>query len=129
MSTQRLLAVILSIGGVGWGLFCLPFLFWNPSYALTILGPGYFVTFGYILRACSSMSSGARIVMWFLSALVQGAWLIWALKGVAQVAWFGGTAFEGFTLAWWTFACLASVWAAFTDREVAPIENSVPPHT
>jgi len=56
MSTQRLLAVILSIGGICWGIFCLPFLFWNPSDSILIFGPGYVVTIGYLVRACSTLS-------------------------------------------------------------------------
>jgi hypothetical protein len=70
MSTQRLLAVILSFGGVGWGMFCLPFLFWNPSHAFLIFGPGYVVTVGYILLACCTLSWSKRVAMWLLSALV-----------------------------------------------------------
>ena len=127
MSTQRLQAIILSIGGVGWGLFCLPFLFWNPSYALMIFGPGYFVTVGYILRAGCTLSLGARMAVWLLSSLVQGSWLIWATIGIAEGAWFRGGAFDYIPLVWWFFACIASVYGLFTEQNLkAPESGSCP---
>jgi hypothetical protein len=126
MSTQRLLAVILSIGGICWGIFCLPFLFWNPSYSMLIFGPGYVVTIGYLVRACSTPSLESRVGIWILSALVQGIWLIWACCGIFQGARFRGHAFEFVTLGWWVFAFVASVYAILNERyEKAP--DLVPP--
>lgn len=118
MSTQKSLAIILAIGGVGWGLFCLPFLFWSPSYSLMIFGPGYVVTAGYILRACSTLSLGARVGVWLLSSLVQGAWLLWVLIAIFDGAWFRGNgAFQFVTLGWWIFAFVASGYAGLNERE------------
>jgi len=120
MWTPRLLVLILSIGGVAWGLLCLPFLFWNPSYAIVIFGPGYVVTVGYLVRICWRLPMGARLGIWWLSAHVQGAWLIWALMGIAEGGWFRGGTFEWITLLWWLFATVASVLAALTERGTGP---------
>jgi len=125
MSTQRSFAVVLSFGGVCWGIFCLPFLFWNPSYSLPVFGPGYVVTVGYLVRAFSTLSLVSRIGIWLLSALVQGAWLIWALCGIFRGAWFRGYAFEVVTLGWWIFAFAVSVYAICTERDEKTAESGV----
>jgi hypothetical protein len=118
MSIQRLLAIVLSFGGVGWGMFCLPFFFWNPSNALMLFGPGYVVTVGYIARACCTLSYGSRVGIWLLSALVQGAWLIWVLSSIAEGAWFRGNAFAlAFVMfGWWVLAFASSVFSLFTEH-------------
>jgi hypothetical protein len=116
MPTPRSLAVVLSIGGVGWGLFCLPFVFWSPLGWILVFGPGYVVTIGYLVRAFSTMSLGSHIGIWLLSALIQGAWLIWALSWVFQGAWFRGHTFEVVILGWWVFAFAASMYAICTER-------------
>jgi hypothetical protein len=118
MLTQRVLAIVFSVVGVGWGLFCLPLVF-SSFYGLILFGPGYIVTAGYVARACLELSWGVRVGIWWLSALVQGAWLIWALCGISQGAWFRGFAFEWVTLVWWACAFVASMFGALSEPNLA----------
>ena len=113
----RILAGILAVGGLLWGLFCLIFIVaGDTAKALMLFGPGYVVTVGYIVRCCSLPPLAWRRAIWGLSGLVQGAWLLWALSGVVQSG-FRGFAFEFITLAWWLFAFAVSVYGLVAERD------------
>lgn len=91
-------------------------------HAIPILGPGYAVTLGYIVRVfMPAHLSGDAVVgakrIWRFSALVQGAWLgfwlcavlfnpfdrtIWSLLGLVVTLW-------------WSFAFAASVYAVYAE--------------
>jgi hypothetical protein len=121
MPTQQWLAIFLAIGGMLWGLFCLPFLLLgDPLRTIPTFGPGYVVTFGYLVRAIYTPSIRLRVGIWLLSALVQGAWLLWSLSGVLTGEYFSdyykAFIFGIIILVWWAFAFAASVYGIFTDR-------------
>jgi hypothetical protein len=111
----RVVAGALAVGGVLWGLFCLPFMVAGTLLAWACFGPGYLVTGAYIVRCFTTPPLGWRRAIWAASALVQGAWLLWALDGVRQGAWFSGFAFEFVTLGWWTFAFAVSVYGVIAE--------------
>lgn len=104
----RLIAGLLSLGGYFWSLFCLPiFLIGLQHLSLPILGPGYLVTVGYLYRYFGRPAYSFRQVIWGGSALVQGAWLIWAALGMSHQAFLNP--FDIVALTWWSFALVASV--------------------
>jgi hypothetical protein len=104
----RTLALVLAIGGCFWGLLASPLLV--TPLAVAVLGPGYSVTLGYIIRAAGTPPLPARRLIWASSLLVQGAWLAWfAWALVAKLA-AGGTLNEPLVPAtWWALAVAASV--------------------
>ena len=123
MSQPRKLAILLAIGGVLWGLFCLPFMILGvPWRAFPTFGPGYFVTVGYLVRACCNPPTWVRVTIWLLSALVQGAWLLLALALVVRGEYFSdyykAFLFGVIILAWWSFAFAASVYGLLNDRDL-----------
>ena len=112
----RLLAAVLAVGGVLWGLFCLP-IFVNNEHVerpIMVFGPGYVVTIGYICRILWTMDRDLRRLVWGASALVQGAWLCWFLIGILNQG-FRGFAFQYLALSWWTFSFLVSAYALIVD--------------
>jgi hypothetical protein len=118
----RIVASLLAMGGILWGAFCLllvlaPYGF--PGPAVLAFAPGYLVTVGYLVRACSFPPLAVRYLIWGLSFLVQGGWLLWALVGVAEGHWFTGSGFESVTLAWWAFAFFASAYGALAERNTS----------
>jgi hypothetical protein len=110
MGKFRVLAGVLAFGGVLWGLFCLLLILpYDSITALLYFGPGYVVTAGYIVRLCSTPPLGWRRAIWGLSALVQGAWLLWYLTELLRGASGPRKPFEWIALAWWSFAFSTSV--------------------
>ena len=127
----RIFAGVLAAGGVFWGLFCLPLMIVGvPIRTIPTFGPGYLVTAGYIMRALmASPPSGLAVVlaraMWWLSALVQGAWLSWLILGLIEnpydsTIW---TPFGVLILLWWTFAFAVSVYGIFNEPREATAEK------
>ena len=117
--TIRIIASMLAIGGLFWGLFCLPFFFAgnvqaNRWHSLLIFGPGYIVTFGYFMRCFSTPRLSIRRAIWLFSLLVQGAWLACYLWCFAQ-----GPAWFGFLFGvWWLFAFTLSLVGLFSEPYV-----------
>lgn len=107
-SLPRLIAVVLALGGSGWGVFLL--LAFGPAVLFPVpFGVGYVVTAGYILRASTTPAIGLRRLIWGASVLVQGAWLC---LGIADLGRTGPNLFFW----WWAFATAASVVALTTER-------------
>lgn len=119
-----MIATILMIGGVGWGLF-LALLLAESFTSLEkdgarlflvslVLGPGYLVTIGYGYRTYGFPSLIARQCFWLTSFLVQGAWLLAiGLPAIHDV---------GLNIAslWWIFATATSVVALLSEPKEAP---------
>jgi len=108
-----LLAVILAIGGTGWGLFLL-----SGGPIALILPPftaGYLVTIGYVCRALSQPHLEVRRGIWVASLLVQGAWML--LLGIPSLLECGPNSFA----VWWAFATTASVAGLLLEPWVPPV--------
>jgi hypothetical protein len=115
MRRFRILASALAVGGVVWGLFCLPFfIIGDISRSLMLFGPGYLITIGYICRTFWTPISEWRRMIWGTSAIVQGAWLTWVLIEATKRG-LRGIAFEYISLGWWAFAFLASLYGVVRD--------------
>jgi hypothetical protein len=117
----RLLSGLLSIGGCLWGLFCLYFIILgNTAYTLLLFGPGYVITFGYIVRAVGSPSVTFKRLIWGTSAILQGSWLAWGTyllihDGLRSIV------FDFVTTGWWGFAFFASAYGLAFDVSVDPL--------
>jgi hypothetical protein len=109
-----LLAMILAMGGVLWGIFLLPGVVDEPQ-VLLIFGPGYLVTAGYFGRAIAPPSVPARRLLWGVSSLIQGLWLCFDIGMLVDIGGIHGSAWIFFI--WWTFAFVSSVYCLFTDTE------------
>jgi hypothetical protein len=116
----RLLAILLALGGCGWGLLLSPWLLRAhvTPLAVALFGPGYLVTLGYIVRSVSTPPAGVRMLIWASSLLVQGAWLLFLIWGVTEKVASGGSATtdaSNLMMAWWAFATAASVAGLLAD--------------
>jgi hypothetical protein len=115
----RLLAGVLAIGGTFWGFLLSPWLF-RPDASPTawlVFGPGYLVTLSYYLRAFSMPPNEIRLLIWFVSLIVQGAWLLFMLWGIIPDILAGRSINEpSLPLAWWVFATIASAFGLVVDR-------------
>jgi len=78
--TPRLIAVMLALAGLVWGVFLLAVALSsagaNWGFFFAVFGPGYLVTIGYLLRAAGTPPLRVRQGIWVVSILVQGAWLV-----------------------------------------------------
>jgi hypothetical protein len=113
----QLFAFFLAIGAAVWGLFCSYFLiFGDRDYSLLLFGPGYLVLVGYIWRCIVTPPIPYRVIIWGVSALLQGAWLVWGLMAL----WHDGarfTAFQSLALCWWLGSFSISVYGLIADKE------------
>lgn len=86
---SRLIAGILAIGGCSWGILFLPLLVRKnvSPLAIMVFGPGYLVTFGYLVRLFGTPPLAWRYLIWISSLVVQGAWIVWmiAAGGLGQI--------------------------------------------
>lgn len=116
----RLLAGLLALGGLFWGLLLSPWQFqsWASPVFWAVFGPGYLITLGYIIRAVCTPPMIFRRLIWIGSLLVQGAWLLWLIWCVIEEVAAGNSARNEANLAtaWWVFATAASVAGLFTER-------------
>jgi len=111
------LAVVLALGGCCWGLLLSPWLFRGDvsPLAVAVFGPGYLLTAAYIVRSVSRPSVQIRSLIWLASLLVQGAWLVWDLRGICQAIEAGRSMPPVLLTAWWAFATGASAIALVAD--------------
>src|SRR5262249_26149998 len=83
----------------------------NWQYFVAILGPGYVVTLGYIIRSLTTPPIWGRLLIWIGSFLVQGAWLLLAICAGNSVE----RQLTNPITAWWIFATLGSVVGLLAD--------------
>jgi hypothetical protein len=119
--TFRLLASSLALGGVLWGIFIAGLIFESRSVlALLFYVPGYLVTAGYIARCFSAPRHFWLRMIWGISAIVQGGWLIWYFSQIAAIG-VPDNLLELINImsVWWVFAFVVSVFGYFYDKERA----------
>jgi hypothetical protein len=121
LTAPRIIAGLLAIGGIYWGVLLLPLIphAENQLLPLLVFGPGYVVTLGYLIRVVTSPPLRGRQVIWGFSILVQGGWLVCYV-----VATLGGGAISrlaepNLIVAWWLFATVGSVVALMLERAAA----------
>jgi hypothetical protein len=117
-----MLAGLLALGGLFWGLLLSPWLFRSGASPLAwlVFGPGYLVTLGYAVRAVSTPPLAARRLIWVCSLLVQGAWLSYLGWRVTEQLALGRSVKEpGIMAAWWVFATVASCVGLFTEQQIS----------
>ncbi len=111
----RWIALLLAIGGCYWAFILVGLLSAENVWGFLLLfGPGYLVTFGYVVRAIWNVRVGWRRFIWIFSALVQGAWLV--VVGYSNIS--SGLQMTPDRLAvliWWSTATIASVYGAIAD--------------
>jgi hypothetical protein len=122
LTAPRIIAGLLAIGGIYWGVLLLPLIphAENPLLPLLVFGPGYVVTLGYLIRVVTSPPLRGRQVIWGFSVLVQGGWLVCHV--VATLG--NGGPISRLTephliMAWWVFATVGSIVAFMMEREAA----------
>jgi hypothetical protein len=115
----RTLATVLAVGGCFFGLLLYPWTFRGDvsPLAVAVFGPGYLITLGYIIRACSTPTLGFRRLLWSASLVIQGTWMVGDLSGMAARLAAGQTLNEPLLpTAWWIFATFASVTGILLDK-------------
>jgi hypothetical protein len=115
----RVIAVPLALGGCYWGLLLAPWLFQPGASPLALIafGPGYLITFCYVVRAICTPAFGVRRFIWVASILVQGAWALWITMAMAERAIGGHSINEPLVIvAWWLFATVVSVVGLLAER-------------
>jgi hypothetical protein len=127
----RMLAGMLALGGLFWGLLLSPWLF-RPEASLLawlVFGPGYLVTLGYVIRATCTPPLAARRLIWVCSLLIQGGWLLsiaWAEIG--QLALGRSVHEPSLASAWWLFATVVSFVGFFAEKQIfaepVPVERT-----
>ena len=113
----QVLAALLAIGGLGWGVF-LGMLFGrteHPLQAALVFGPGYVVTLGYVLRVFMTPPLRWRLTIWLSSILLQGAWLTWYVVGTVGDGNFGQLTQLNVLVVWWFFATVISIAGLFAE--------------
>ncbi|MEM1109589.1 MAG: hypothetical protein AAGH99_12960 [Planctomycetota bacterium] len=122
-SIFRILSSFLAFAGLIWGVLCLPFFVINPSNALMFFGPGYLVTAGYIWRSVWPPSTNERKILWTLSGIVQGAWLVLTFETADSFwsSWNGGNLTTKIVLSWWVIALAVSVAGLIADQKTKKI--------
>ena len=120
MSVFRVLAIILSVGAGLWGIFCSYFLIYGDrELSLLIFGPGYVVLAGYLWIAIGYPHSDVRRLVWGLSALVQGAWLVF---GVLVLLHDRLNGFAILIASWWFGSFVVSICGAAMDKSNGVID-------
>ena len=122
-----MLAGLLTLGGLFWGLLLSPWLFRPEASPLAwlVFGPGYLITVGYVIRAVSTPPLAARRLIWVCSLLVQGAWLLYLVWAETEQLALGRSIHEPNIMSvWWLFATVASCVGLFAERQV-PRQNEV----
>lgn len=112
----RCLAAILAAGGLFWSSLLWLAYGGDPGpEAILFLAPGYLVTLGYILRTAMLPTCGARTLIWGLSLLVQGGFLVLQVTDT----WSQETLLHVFNPAgiWWLLATTASIAGLLLDWE------------
>jgi hypothetical protein len=116
----RVIAILLSIGGVYWAILLSPLISRadNRLLPLVVFGPGYMATAACIYRSCTTPGRGGRLLIWALSSLVQGGWL--ASHMVATLA-AGGSSWRllepPLVVAWLSSAAVGYIIGLYLDRE------------
>ncbi|MFM8931358.1 MAG: hypothetical protein ACKOS8_05710 [Gemmataceae bacterium] len=121
LNIPRVIASLLALGACFWGIILSPVIaeaIEKPMVLLT-LGPGYVVTLGYLILVFVPPPLPARLLIWGLSVLVQGAWLV--VVGLPSIweklahgaplngpLWLGG---------WWLFATIGSIVGLLLEKE------------
>jgi hypothetical protein len=108
----KVVSAILAGCGIAWGI--LLFMLSPAAPSNLILFSGYAITIWYVVRTFSEPPYHVRELMWFLSLVIQGAWLLFGLLGI-------GNLFGIFTGIWWLFATAASGWALAAEASLTPI--------
>jgi hypothetical protein len=121
-NAPRVIAVLLAIGGIFWGVLLLPLIphAEHPIRPLLVFGPGYLVTVAYLVRAITTPPLRYRQVIWVLSILVQGGWLALDIvdilgKEEPTTRLTNANSMD----AWWLIATVGSAVALMMERAVA----------
>jgi hypothetical protein len=117
-TASRVIAGLLALGGVCWGVLLIALIPHAEHAALPLLvfGPGYVVTVGYLIRTVTTPPLRARQVIWVLSLLVQGGWLTWHVVGtLASSGPIHKLTEPRLVVAWWLIATAASIVALIMD--------------
>ena len=96
LNIPRVIASLLAHGACFWGILLSPLVAESSEKPMVFLtfGPGYVVTLGYLILVFIPPPLPARLFIWGLSVLVQGAWLVWIGVGLVQRLVMGGK--------WWS---------------------------
>lgn len=120
LNIPRVIASLLALGACFWGILLSPLVAESsekPMVFLT-LGPGYGITLGYLILVLIPPALPARLFIWGLSVLVQGAWLVWISVGLVQRLAQGGNWNEPPLLAgWWLFATVGSIVGLLLEKD------------
>jgi hypothetical protein len=112
LNIPRVIASLLALGACFWGVPLSPVIAQTTEKAMVFLtlGPGYVVTLGYSILVFIPPPLPARLFIWGLSVLVQGAWLVWISVGLVQRLAQGGNWNEPpLLVGWWLFATVGSI--------------------
>lgn len=112
LNIPRVIASLLALGACFWGILLSPMIAQASEKPLVLLtiGPGYVVTLGYLILVFIPPPLPARLFIWGLSVLVQGAWLIWFGVAFMQKVAQGGSWNEPpLVVGWWLFATIGSI--------------------
>ena len=120
LNIPRVIASLLALGACFWGILLSPVIaqtIEKPMVLLT-LGPGYVVTLGYLILVFVPPALPARLLIWGLSVLVQGAWLVWyGIDLVRHLAQGGSWNEPPLFLGWWLFATVGSIVGLLLEKE------------
>jgi hypothetical protein len=117
MTLFRIMASVLAIVATLWGIFVAVLVLYGPVWwrAYFTFGPGYVVMLGYYWRALGRPSPSWCRVIWGVSLLVQGTWLVFA----TNAAYYEGIRAVGpVFIIWWGIATIASLAGLVFDRAV-----------
>src|SRR6516162_6098589 len=106
----RFLAGVLAAGGVFWGFWSVVVIRLSDSshriLTLLIFLPGLIVTAGYVLRCFYTPSLYWRRLIWGISAVIQGAWMVPAVSiAIFTAPW----VIMHPCLLWWIAAFIISI--------------------
>ncbi len=120
LNIPRVIASLLALGAFCWGILLSPVIATasEKPMVLLVFGSGYVVTLGYLILVFIPPALPSRLVVWGLSVLVQGAWLVWYGVDLVRHLTHGGSWNEPpLFLGWWLFATVGSIVGLLLEKE------------
>ena len=126
LNIPRVIASLLALGACFWGILLSPVIaqtIEKPMVLLT-LGLGYVIMLGYLILVFFPPALPARLLIWGLSVLVQGSWLVWyGVDLVRHLAQGGSWNEPPLFLGWWLFATVGSIVGLLLEKESGEKES------
>lgn len=114
-----IIASILVIGGIFWGILILPMFFGEKFiFVAIIFAPGYISTAGCLVRVFFKLPLPYRRIIWGISIVVQAGWLLWHIFASINAGVDFSRIFNPpIIIGWWIAATLLSIVGLIVEKD------------